>query len=59
MNQKTETTKTTVCEICGKPTDQVRGFPQGFNGKKWEYMNLTQVAVPCCDECGDKIDCAM
>ena len=54
-----ENQKQTVCEICGKPTTTTRGFPQGFNGKQWEYMNLTEVAVPCCDECGDKIDCAM
>lgn len=45
-----------VCEICGGLTEKVRLFPQGFNGKKWEYANMTEVAVPCCEECGDKIE---
>jgi hypothetical protein len=43
------------CEICGKPANQMVGVPQGFNGKKWEYINMTQVGIPCCTECGDKI----
>jgi len=50
-----EALKSNTCELCGKPTKNISGKPQGFNGKQWDYINLTQVGVPICESCEDSI----